>query len=107
MYKNLMLEFLKGKDQILFEETNIHLYGEEDYKDIEIWGEDFCKEFFRLLTISSKGIHSLDDTDICPWCIFHVQFNSPCYRKCNYGERHGSCYKGCMYPKFEDNPIIK
>lgn len=66
MFKELMLQFLKEKDQILFEKTNIHLYEEEDFSDIETWSENECDSFFKNL----RNMKFATDSDLCPWCIF-------------------------------------
>jgi hypothetical protein len=55
MFKELLLQFLKEKDQILFEKTNIHLYEEKDFLEIETWSEDFCKEFFNIFWESPQS----------------------------------------------------
>jgi hypothetical protein len=100
MYQELMLDFLKKKDQIIFNETNIHLYDTEDYKDVKDWNEEFCEEFFKK--VEAQPYDFLSDSIICPWCLYKEK-----YRKCSYGERHGACYGACLSKYNKDNPYAR
>jgi hypothetical protein len=108
-YKELMLDFLKKKNLIVIEETGISLYTEKDYEEVEKWSENFCKEFFirikdHIYRKESQEIlfGRLADNHICPWCSLKGYTNT-----CSYGERHGSCYKGCVNHRLRNNPYYK
>jgi hypothetical protein len=96
MFKELLLQFLKEKDQILFEKTNIHLYEEEDFSDVETWSEEECDYFFKNLI----NVNFASNFDLCPWCILRANYSLSKWGVCLYGKRHGSCTKSCLLGTF-------
>lgn len=95
-FQSLMVEFLTGKDNLIFGATGVHYIVKEDIEDAKTWPEEFCEQF--LLKMGSSV-----DAQMCPWCYiykFHSSFQNIIYRAkgksvCTYGDRHGMCDVDC------------
>jgi hypothetical protein len=80
--KDLIVEFMKLKDKIIFNLTEFHLYNDDDYAEVATWADSKCKK----MRLNASSDHSC-----CPSCII---FSNRCL-KCSYGYGHGNCK--CYY----------
>lgn len=99
IWKQLLLEYCHKKSEIIKELTDIDLYEQEDYEEIENeWSEDMCKKALSLLSLSH-------DFRCCPWCNVFAGSSHyvPNCEICKYGKRHGNCCKDAesVYGKIE------
>lgn len=92
--KDLIINFCRKKDAILFRLTGIHLFNEKDYKEILKWDTRGCSEM---------RLNAGSDLDCCPWCVY---YGEDCL-DCGFGLRHGDCmdnddsHYGCVCLKLE------
>jgi hypothetical protein len=89
-FKELLIEYLRRKDEILYKLTQIHLMDYWDYHEILGWSDQsYINAFERMRQYLHlpRGFISRCDSMICPWCSL-VESYCP---NCGYGDRHGVC----------------
>jgi hypothetical protein len=95
-------EYMRFKnDEIkMFFETDIDLYHEKDYDDIDkLYSGNFRDIIFMIITECNKNYTDIKDHLLCPQCLYQTCINQGgnfC-GECNYKENHGYCEWG-------DNP---
>lgn len=84
--KEKIIEYLKFKENLTFEQTGIRSFIPADFDEMENWSEEDCCEIWEKLRKSSQKHPTYTAFEsLCPWCL-----SKDCM-ECGYGERHGFC----------------
>lgn len=84
IFRDLVIRYLRRKDEIVYKKTGIHLMYNSDYLEAGTWTEGMCQVMLNRMNKRRSSGNS--DGFICPWCALNL-----CGWSCAYAKRHGHC----------------
>lgn len=84
-----VLKFMRKKDEIVFEITELHIFDEELFA--KNFKKDGCLEFIQDIRYATTLSVSYTNARLCPWCLKYYKRTPPNCYKCPFGEKYGIC----------------